>query len=197
MSTSNMEINPQGLAAFLIHAGLGRKIVELEPEQNFFTQGDPADAVFFLEKGRAKLSVVSKMGKQATIALLSPGGFFGEESLAAVSAVRNATAIAVNTCTALRIKREDMIRIMHQEPDFCDEFLSMVLARSQRTQADLRTCIPPVTQETLAEIVGTTRSRISFFMNRFRSLGLIDYKDRIRVHRPRLKAALIDQFAEI
>ena len=119
MSTSNMEINPQGLAAFLIHAGLGRKIVELEPEQNFFTQGDPADAVFFLEKGRAKLSVVSKMGKQATIALLSPGGFFGEESLAAVSAVRNATAIAVNTCTALRIKREDMIRIMHQEPDFC------------------------------------------------------------------------------
>jgi len=225
MSTSNMEINPQGLAAFLIHAGLGRKIVELEPEQNFFTQGDPADAVFFLEKGRAKLSVVSKMGKQATIALLSPGGFFGEESLAAVSAVRNATAIAVNTCTALRIKREDMTRIMHQEPDFCDEFLSMVLARSQRTQADLvnqlfntsekrlartlllmaefgkpdelRTCIPPVTQETLAEIVGTTRSRISFFMNRFRSLGLIDYKDRIRVHRPRLKAALIDQFAEI
>jgi CRP-like cAMP-binding protein len=142
-----------------------------------------------------------------------------------VSAVRNATAIAVNTCTALRIKREDMIRIMHQEPDFCDEFLSVVLARSQRTQADLvnqlfntsekrlartlllmaefgkpdelRTCIPPVTQETLAEIVGTTRSRISFFMNRFRSLGLIDYKDRIRVHRPRLKAALIDQFAEI
>jgi CRP-like cAMP-binding protein len=114
---------------------------------------------------------------------------------------------------------------MHQEPDFCDEFLSMVLARSQRNQADLvnqlfntsekrlartlllmaefgkpdelRTCIPPVTQETLAEIVGTTRSRISFFMNRFRSLGLIDYKDRIRVHRPRLKAALIDQFAEI
>jgi CRP-like cAMP-binding protein len=225
MSTSDMEINPQGLAAFLMRAGLDRRIVELEPEQNFFTQGDPADEVFFLEKGRVKLTVVSKMGKQATIALLSPGGFFGEESLATAAAVRSATAIAVNTCTALKIKREEMIRVLHQEHDFCDEFLSMVLARNVRAQADLvnqlfnssekrlartlllmaefgkpeeqRTCIPPVTQETLAEIVGTTRSRISFFMNRFRSLGLIDYKDRIRVHKPRLKAALLDQFAEI
>jgi len=223
--TMDMENRPLGLAAFFLRAGAGRKFVELEPEQSFFSQGDAADSVFLLEKGRAKLTVVSKKGKQATISLLSPGDFFGEESLAGAHGLRMASAIAVNTCTALKISREEIMRTMHQEHALCDEFMSMLVGRSLRTQADLvnhlfnssekrlaralllmaelgrqedqRPCIPPVTQETLAEMIGTTRSRVSFFMNRFRTLGLIDYTDRIRVHKLRLKAALLDQYAEI
>ena len=210
-------------AAFFSSVGLGRKIVEVEPEQTFFTQGDAADSVFCLLKGRAKISVVSAIGKQATITLLSPGDFFGEESLATAPGSRASTATAVNWCTAVKINREDMKRIMHQDHEFCDQFLSYLLARSLRTQADLvnqifntsekrlartlllmaefgkaeepQTMIPPITQETLAEMIGTTRSRVSFFMNRFRDLGLISYTDRIRVHRLRLQAALQNQFA--
>jgi len=225
MFASDIDSRHCGLAAFLTSAGVGRKIVEIEPEESFFTQGDAADSVLFLERGRVKLTVVSRRGKQATIALLSPGDFFGEESLAGVSEARNTTAVAVNTCRALKIRREELMRIMHQQQDFCDEFMSLLLARSMRAQADLvnhlfnssekrlartlllmaefakpeeqRTFIPPVTQETLAEMIGTTRSRVSYFMNRFRSLGLIEYKDRIQVHKPRLKAVLMDQFAEI
>jgi CRP-like cAMP-binding protein len=206
--------------AFLSSVGLGRRIVELEPEQTFFTQVDPADSIYYLKEGRAKLTVVSANGKQATLTLLSPGDFFGEDSLAAEPGLRVATATAVNTCVALKIKREEMIRVMHQEPAFCDQLLSYLVTRGMRTQADLvdqifntsekrlarallmmaesgkpdetHTLIPPITQETLAEMVGTTRPRVSFFMNRFRNLGLIDYKDRIQVHRPRLRAILAD-----
>jgi CRP/FNR family cyclic AMP-dependent transcriptional regulator len=215
---------PFDSVAFLSSVGLGRKIVEVEPEQTFFTQGDAADSVYCLQSGRAKLSVISGKGKQATIALLYPGDFFGEESLGAGPAQRVATATAVNNCNSLKIKREDMIRTLHEQHEFNDRFLSYLLARSVRTQADLvdqifnssekrlartlllmaelkseepQTLIPPVTQETLAEIIGTTRSRVSFFMNRFRSLGFISYKDRIQVHKPRLRAALLDQFAEV
>jgi CRP-like cAMP-binding protein len=100
-------------AAFLASAGLGRKIVQFEPKQAFFTQGDPSDSVFYLQKGRAKVTVVSQAGKEATIALLSEGDFVGEESLAAVEGVRLSTATAITTCTALKIKREEMIRVMH------------------------------------------------------------------------------------
>lgn len=206
-------------AAFLTSVGFGLKIVEVEPEKSFFVQGDPADSLFCLQAGRTKISVVSSKGKQATITLLGPGDFFGEESLAMNSARHMATATAVNRCSALKIMREDMLRIMHQEPEFGDQFLSYLLARSMRTQADLvdqifnssekrlartlllmaeigkpeepQAMIPPITQETLAEMIGTTRSRVSFFMNRFRDLGLISYKDRIRVHKPRLQAALL------
>ena len=138
--------------------------------------------------------------------------------------LRTATATAVNRCAALKIGRDDMLRILHRKPEFADRFLSYLLGRSMRTQADLvdqmfnssekrlartllmmaeigkpeesQTMIPPITQETLAEMIGTTRSRVSFFMNRFRDLGLISYKDRIRVHKPRLQAALLGQFAE-
>jgi CRP-like cAMP-binding protein len=216
---------PFDSVAFLSSVGLARRIVEVEPEQTFFAQGDPADSVFCLQKGRAKLSVVSDKGKQATIAFLSPGDFFGEESLGAGPALRVGTATAVNSCTAFKIKREEMIRVMHEEHEFSDRFLSYLLARSMRTQADLvdqifnssekrlartlllmaeagkpeesQTLIPPITQETLAEMVGTTRSRVSFFMNRFRNLGLISYKERIQVHKLRLRAALCDQFAEV
>jgi CRP/FNR family cyclic AMP-dependent transcriptional regulator len=179
-------------AVFLANAGLGRKIVELQPKETFFSQGDPADSVFYLQKGRAKLTVVSQNGKEATITLLSPGDFVGEESLAAVLGLRLATAIAVNSCSALKIGRTEMIRVMHEEHAFADIFLKFLLARSMRTQADLvdqlfnssekrlarilllmaefgkpgepETFIPPITQETLADMIGTTRSRVSFFM---------------------------------
>jgi CRP-like cAMP-binding protein len=212
-----------GPAIFLSSAGVGYRIVELEPDFFFFSQGNPADSVFCLLRGRAKLLVVSEKGKQATITLLSPGEFFGEESLESMPRRRLATAMAVNTCSALKVAREDMIRALHREPALVDRFLSCLVARSIRAQADLadqifnssekrlarvlllmaeaekpeglQVMIPPITQETLAEMVGTTRSRVSFFMNRFRNLGLVHYKDRIRVHRPRLQEVVLGQFA--
>src|ERR1035437_5085998 len=211
-------------ADFLTHAGLGRKIIDVKPNQTFFVQGDPADCVFYLQSGRAKLTVVSHNGKEATITLLSAGEFVGEESLAAVPGLRLSTATAVSECMALKIGREEMIRVMHQEHAFSDLFFSFLLARSMRTQADLvdqlfnssekrlarilllmaefgkpgepETFIPPITQETLAEMIGTTRSRVSFFMNRFRKLGFIDYNGRIRVHKSLINVILHDQFTE-
>jgi len=222
---TNDEINPKfDPRALLAQAGLFRGITEIKPKQNFFRQGDPADAVFFLQKGRAKLTVVSHGGKEATLAFLSAGEFVGEESLASVPGKRLATASAVSTCLALKIGRDEMIRVMHDEPAFADIFLKFLLARSMRTQADLvdqlfnssekrlarilllmaefgkpgepETFIPPITQETLAEMIGTTRSRVSFFMNRFRKLGFIEYNGRIRVHKSLLNVILLDQLPE-
>jgi len=212
---------PFDATAFLMSAGLGRKIVQLGPKQNFFSQGDPADSIFYLQKGRAKITVVSQAGKEATIALLSTGDFVGEGALAAVPWLRLSTAIAVSACTALKISREEMIRVMHEEHDFSDLFLKFLLARSMRIQADLvdqlfnssekrlarilllmaefgqpgepEPLLPKISQETLAEMVGTTRSRVSFFMNRFRKLGFIDYDGRIRVHKSLLNVVLHDQ----
>jgi CRP-like cAMP-binding protein len=209
---------------FLASAGLSRKIVELQPKQTFFNQGDPSDAVFYLQRGRAKLTVVSQSGKEATITLLSAGDFVGEESLAAVSGLRMATATAVNVCSALKIGRDEMIRVMHQEPTFADLFMKFLLGRSMRSQADLvdqlfnssekrlarilllmaefgkpgepEAFIPPVTQETLAEMIGTTRSRVSYFMNRFRKLGFIDYDGRIQVHKSLLNVVLLDRLPD-
>ena len=211
-------------AAFLAHAGIGRRIIDINPKQTFFTQGDPADSVFYLESGRAKLTVVSQNGKEATITFLSVGDFFGEESLASIPQLRLATASAVNSSVALKITREEMTRVMHEEPAFAGFFLKFLLARNMRTQADLvdqlfnssekrlarilllmaefgkpgvpETFIPPISQETLAGMVGTTRSRVSFFMNRFRKLGLIDYNGRIQVHRSLLNVVLLDQLPE-
>jgi CRP/FNR family cyclic AMP-dependent transcriptional regulator len=212
------------LAAFLEEAGVGRKVVHLQPKQVFFSQGDAADSIFYLRTGRAKLTVVSPEGKEATVALLSAGEFIGEESLASVGALHLATATAIVVCTALEIAREEMIRVMHEEHSFSDMYLKFLLARSMRTQADLvdqlfsssekrlarilllmaefggpgepEPLIPPITQETLAEMIGTTRSRVSFFMNRFRKLGLIEYNGRIRVHKSLLNVILHDQFTE-
>jgi len=209
---------------FLASAGLGRTIVELMPKQTFFNQGDSADSVFYLQKGRARVTVVSQNGKEATITLLSVGEFVGEESLAAILGVHMATATAVSACTALKISRNEMIRVMHDEPIFADIFLKFLLARSMRTQADLvdqlfnssekrlarilllmaefgkpgepETFIPPITQETLADMIGTTRSRVSFFMNRFRKLGFISYNGRIQVHKSLLNVVLLDQLPD-
>ncbi|MGB8028529.1 MAG: Crp/Fnr family transcriptional regulator [Terracidiphilus sp.] len=211
-------------AAFLANAGLGRKIIDLEPKETFFCQGDPADSVYYLQEGRARVTVVSRTGKEATITLLSAGDFVGEESLAAIVGLHLATATAVNTCTALKISRKEMIRVMHDEPAFADIFLKFLLARSMRTQADLvdqlfnssekrlarilllmaefgkpgepETFIPSITQETLADMIGTTRSRVSFFMNRFRELGFISYNGRIQVHKSLLNVVLLDQLPD-
>ena len=209
---------------FLANAGIGRRINVLKPKQPFFSQGDRAESVFYIQKGRAKIIVVSKAGKEATIALLYPGDFVGEECLATIPGQRMSSAIAITACTTLEIRRSEMIRVMHEEHEFSDLFLRFLLARSMRTQADLvdqlfnssekrlarilllmaqfgkpgepDKFIPPITQETLAEMIGTTRSRVSFFMNRFRKLGFIDYNGRIQVHKSLLNVVLLDQLPE-
>ncbi|MGO8720223.1 MAG: Crp/Fnr family transcriptional regulator [Acidobacteriaceae bacterium] len=196
----------------------------MKAKQDFFSQGGRADSIFYLQKGRARLSVVSTSGKEATITLFSAGDFVGEESLASVGGLRLATATAITACTALKIDRAEMVRVMHEEHTFSDLFLKFLLARSMRTQADLvdqlfnssekrlarilllmaefgkpgepEMLIPPITQETLAEMIGTTRSRVSYFMNRFRKLGFIEYNGRIRVHKSLLNVVLHDQLPE-
>ena len=207
-------------SAFLANAGLGRRIIQLKPKQAFFSQGGPAGSIFYLQRGRAKLTVVSKNGKEATITLLIQGDFIGEESLATMGERHMTSASAITPCKALEIEREEMVRLMHEEPSFSDLFLKFLLVRSMRTQADLidqlfnssekrlarvllllaefgkpgepESLIPEITQETLAEMIGTTRSRVSFFMNRFRKLGFIDYNGRIRVHKSLLNVVLHD-----
>jgi CRP-like cAMP-binding protein len=207
-------------AVFLGQAGLGRKIVRLKPKEAFFSQGDPADCVLYLQSGRAKLTVISGAGKEATIVLLGAGDFVGEESMAGTPGLRLATATAITPCTALEIERTTMIRVMHEEHHFSDLFLKFLLARSMRTQADLvdqlfnssekrlarilllmaefgqpgetEPLILKISQETLAEMVGTTRSRVSFFMNRFRKLGFIEYNGGIHVHKSLLNVVLHD-----
>jgi CRP-like cAMP-binding protein len=212
---------------FLANAGLGRRIIELRPGENLFTRGDQADSVFYLQSGRAKLTVVSHAGKDATITLLSGGDFAGEESLAAIPGLRTASAVAISMCCVLKIDRDEMIRVMHQELSFADMFLRFLLARSERIQADLvdqlfhssekrlarilllmaefgepgdpEAFIPSITQETLAELIGATRSRVSFFMNRFRKLGFISYNGyngRIQVHKSLLNVVLLDHVPE-
>jgi len=207
-------------AAFLANAGLGRRIVVIKPKGHFFSQGDRADAVFYLQKGRASVTVLSKAGKEATITLLTSGDFVGEEALTTEAGLRMATATAITACTALKISRIEMIRVMHEEHDFSDLFLKFLLQRTMRIQADLvdqlfnssekrlarilllmaefgkpgepEPFIPKITQETLADMIGTTRSRVSFFMNRFRKLGFIEYNGRIRVHKSLLNVVLHD-----
>jgi CRP/FNR family cyclic AMP-dependent transcriptional regulator len=212
------------LPAFLASAGLGRRIVELKPKEVFFSQGDSADSVFYLQKGRAKITVVSTAGKEATVTLLAPRDFVGEEALSSVPGLRLSTATAITACSALKMDREEMIRVMHGEHQFSDLFLKFLLARSMRSQADLvdqlfnssekrlarilllmaeygepgepETLIPAISQGTLAEMIGTTRSRVSFFMNRFRKLGFVEYNGRIRVHKSLLKVVLHDEMPD-
>jgi CRP-like cAMP-binding protein len=209
------------ITTFLATAGLGRHMVRLAAKQVFFPQGAEANCCFYLQSGRAKLTVVSDRGKEATITLLGPGDFIGEESIAGIPGLRMATATAMTACVAMKIERGEMARIMHEQPGFADIFLSYLLARGMRTQADLvdqlfnnsekrlarilllmaefgqpgeiESLIPKITQETLAEMIGTTRSRVSFFMNKFRQHGFIEYNGRIRVHKSLLNVILFDQ----
>jgi CRP/FNR family transcriptional regulator, cyclic AMP receptor protein len=196
----------------------------LKPKEAFFSQGNRADSIFYIHKGRAKLTVVSMNGKEATITILAVGDFVGEESLASVGGVRMATATAITSCTALKIERQEMVRVMREEHSLSDLFLKFLLGRSMRSQADLidqlfnssekrlaRTLLlmakfgkpgepepllPQITQETLAEMIGTTRSRVSFFMNSFRKMGFIEYNGRIRVHKSLLNVVLHDQLPQ-
>lgn len=212
------------LAKFLDRVGMTRRIVQFDPKQVFFSQGDPADSVFLLQRGRARVTVVSASGKEATILLLQAGDFVGEETLAQIAGVRLTTATAITHCTALRIKRDEMTRVMHAEQEFSDHFFRYLLARSMRTQADLidqlfnssekrlarvlllmaeivetdkpETVIPKISQETLAEMIGTTRSRVSFFMNRFRKLGFIRYNGHIAVRKSLLNVVLHDHITD-
>jgi CRP-like cAMP-binding protein len=209
---------------YLASAGLGRRIVKLCEKQTFFSQGEAADSIFYLQSGRAKLTVVSNSGKEATITLVSAGDFVGEESLASVDALHMATATSITVCTALKVEREEMLRMMHKEHLLSEIFVKFLLARGMRIQSDLvdqlfNSCekrlarvlllmanfgepgepdrlIPYITEESLAERIGATQSSVSFFMNRFRELGLIDYGDRIRVHNALLNVILHDQFPD-
>jgi CRP/FNR family cyclic AMP-dependent transcriptional regulator len=206
--------------AFLAQTGLGRTIVDLKKRQTIFSQGDAADAVFYIQRGRVKLTVFSKRGKEATIALLGAGNFLGEECIAAIQPQRMATAVAMTPATVLRIERKEMVRVLHEEQLFSEVFVSYLLARNTRIQEDLvdhlfnssekrlarallllaqfgkegtpETVIPKISQETLAEMIGTTRSRVSFFMNRFRKLGFIEYNGKLSVHSSLLNVILHD-----
>jgi CRP-like cAMP-binding protein len=206
--------------AFLAKTGLGKKIVRLEKGQSAYSQGDPADAIFYIQKGRLKLTVTSSAGKEATIALLGAGEFMGEGCIANTHPLRMSTAVAMAECTMLKINRKEMVRVLHEEHAFSDVFVSFLLARNARIQEDLvdqlfnssekrlarillllaqfgksgrpQTVIPKMSQETLAEMIGTTRSRVSFFMNRFRKMGFIEYNGEMKVHSSLLNVILHD-----
>jgi len=205
---------------FLSHSGVGRTIITISKKRKIFSQGDVGDAVFYIQKGRAKLSVVSRQGKEATISLFGPGDFVGEDSIAGVQALRMASATALTSCTVLRIERKEMMRVIHEEHIFSDVFVAYLLARNTRIQEDLidqlfnssekrlarkllllanfgkegkpDVVVPKISQETLAEMIGATRSRVSFFMNRFRKLGFIEYNGSLRIHSSLLNVVLHD-----
>jgi CRP/FNR family cyclic AMP-dependent transcriptional regulator len=205
---------------FLAQVGAGRTLVQLLKKQILFSQGDAADAIFYIQKGKIKLSVLSKNGKEATLALLGAGDFVGEECVAATQPLRMTTATAIAESTVLKISRSTMVEVLHQEHAFSDTFVAFLLARNTRIQEDLtdqlfnssekrlarvllllaqfgkngatETVIPKISQETLAEMVGTTRSRVSFFMNRFRKMGFIEYKGELRIHSSLLNVVLHD-----
>ncbi|MEY2395021.1 MAG: family transcriptional regulator, cyclic receptor protein [Acidobacteriaceae bacterium] len=188
--------------AFLATIGDGRKLLTFAKKQTIFTQGDKADSVFYIQKGKVRLTVVSHDGKEATIGILNERNFFGEGALAG-QALRMLSAAAMNDCELLRVDKRAMIDALHREHAFSDLFVAYLLARNIRYEEDLvdqlfnssekrlarvllllahfgkegvpETVVPKISQETLAEMVGTTRSRVSFFMNRFRKLGFIHY----------------------
>ena len=189
-------------STFLATIGNGRKSLAVSRKRGIFTQGDAADAVFYIQKGKVRLTVVSKTGKEATIGILGEGDFFGEGSLAG-QALRMGSAESMTECHLLRIDKTAMMEALHREHLFSDMFVAYLLARNIRYEEDLvdqlfnssekrlarvllmlahfgkegvpETVVPKISQETLAEMVGTTRSRVSFFMNRFRKLGFIHY----------------------
>jgi CRP/FNR family transcriptional regulator, cyclic AMP receptor protein len=206
---------------FLSTINGGRKIVAFAKKQTIFAQGDPSDTVFYIQKGKVKLTVVSKIGKEATIGILNEGDFFGEGCLTG-QPLRLCSATAMTDCTVMRIDKKSMVEVLHREPAFSDTFVAYLLTRNIRYEEDLvdqlfnssekrlarillllahfgkdgkpEIVIPKMSQESLAEMVGTTRSRVSFFMNRFRKLGFIDYHagDELQVHSSLLHIVLHD-----
>jgi CRP/FNR family cyclic AMP-dependent transcriptional regulator len=205
--------------AFLATIGEGRKVALFRRKQTIFTQGDSADAVFYVQTGKVKLAVISKTGKEATIGILGEGDFFGEGSLAGQT-LRMGSAIAMTDCTVLRIDKKAMMAALHREHELSDMFVAYLLARNIRYEEDLvdqlfnssekrlarillllarfgkegrpETVVPKISQEALAEMIGSTRSRVSFFMNRFRKLGFIHYNGGLQVHSSLLNVVLHD-----
>src|SRR5690349_13265721 len=204
---------------FLTKVGNGKTIATFVKNATIFSQGDTADAVFYVQEGKVKLTVVSQQGKAAVIAMLQPASFFGEACLGGET-LRMATATALQEATILRIEKQAMIDVLHQEPAFSELFMGYLLSRNIRIQEDLvdqlfnssekrlarillllahfgkdkqpETAIAKISQETLAEMVGTTRSRVSFFLNKFRRLGFIEYNGGLRVHSSLLNVVLHD-----
>jgi CRP/FNR family cyclic AMP-dependent transcriptional regulator len=222
MGSSRVKVKTRSFdpRSFLASIGEGRKILPFVKKQTIFVQGDAADAIFYLQKGKVRLTVVSKTGKEATIGILTDDAFFGEGSLAG-QALRMGSATAVTECTILRIAKKSMMEALHREHAFSDMFVAYLLARNIRYEEDLvdqlfnssekrlarillllahfgkegspETVVPKISQETLAEMVGTTRSRVSFFMNRFRKLGFVDYNGGgLQVHSSLLNVVLHD-----
>lgn len=205
---------------FLEETGAGKTLVELKKNQVLFAQGDAADAVFYIQKGGIRLTVVSSSGKEATLSLLDAGNFVGEPCVAAAEHIRLSSATAFTRTTLLRIEKEEMIRVLREEHAFADVFVSFLLERNARIQADLvdqlfnssekrlarlllllahfgkedrsENVVPKISQEVLAEMIGTTRSRVNFFMNRFRKLGFIEYNGGLEVHSSLLNVILHD-----
>ncbi len=205
--------------AFLATIGEGRKFVLFPKHQRIFAQGDTANAVFHIRTGKVRLTVVSHDGKEATIGILGDGEFFGEGALAG-QALRMGSATAMTDCAVLRIDKKAMIEALHRKHELADLFVAYLLARNIRYEEDLvdqlfnssekrlarillllahfgkegtpETLVPRISQETLAEMVGTTRSRVSFFMNRFRKLGFIHYNGGLQVHSSLLNVVLHD-----
>jgi CRP/FNR family cyclic AMP-dependent transcriptional regulator len=195
---------------FLARAGLGRKILNLKKKEAAFAQGDAADAIFFVQKGKLRVTVTSASGKEVTITLAGEEEFLGEDCMVSAHPLRLSTATAMTDSALLRITKAEMVRVLHKEPELSEMFTSFLLARNARIQADLvdqlfnssekrlarillllaqfgkeskpETVVPKISQELLAEMIGTTRSRVSFFMNRFRKLGFVEYNGEIRVH---------------
>lgn len=215
-TTKTREFDPHN---FLATIGSGRKFLAVAKKNAVFTQGDGADAVFYIQTGKVRLTVVSNTGKEATIGILKEGDFFGEGALAG-QIVRMGSAEAMTDCELLRVDKQAMMNALHREHAFSDLFVAYLLARNVRYEEDLvdqlfnssekrlarvllllahfgkegvpETVIPKISQETLAEMVGTTRSRVSFFMNRFRKLGFIHYNGGLQVHSSLLNVVLHD-----
>jgi len=220
IAKKSREFDPEALLATI---GEGRRAVFFAKKQTIFAQGGPADAVFYLQTGKVKLAVVSKTGKEATIGILGDRSFFGEGSLAG-QALRMGTATAITNCSVLQIEKKAMMQALHREQTLSDMFVAYLLARNIRYEEDLvdqlfnssekrparvllmlahfgkegvpESVVPKISQETLAEMVGTTRSRVSFFMDRFRKMGFIDYsggeQGGLQVHSSLLNVVLHD-----
>ena len=214
--------NPKGAfnaQNFLDSTGLARKVVEFKAKETIFSQGEAGNDVIYIQKGGVRLSVVNQSGKEAVVAVLGPGDFFGEGCLAA-QPIRMGTATSIAPTTALVIEKSEMIRVLHHEHEFSDRFISFMLARNIRIEEDLvdqlfnssekrlartllllarygkedkpQRVLPKVSQEMLAEMVGTTRSRVNFFMNKFRKLGFIKYNGGLQINTSLLSVVLHD-----
>jgi CRP/FNR family cyclic AMP-dependent transcriptional regulator len=219
VTTRRKAKTPFDASAFLARANGGKEIKTYRNNQRIFVRGSTAGAVFFIQKGKVKLTVVSKQGSEAVVGLLGEGDFFGEGCLAGQT-LRMATAVAISPCSIMKLEKAAMVRLLHDEPSFSEMFVAHLLARNVKIEEDLvdqlfnssekrlarvllllanfgkeskpKEVISKLSEETLAEIVGTTRSRVSVFMNRFRKFGFIDYNGVLKVHSSLLNVVLKD-----